>query len=294
MPHPEDDRSALGRAIRASTHVRVFNSGMLDSRPIAESPVLLLDEPTDVREVQDRLRVERVTGAVCMCLGSSTFEFLSDEGVSLAVAALHHGDSLRWHGWQNDAQLADGRRLAESLARHGYTAPLDELRAGEERRARDQQLAARWAADAPAAVRGLLPLMLETSRTGHIDPDLVQRVEERLSVAYSDELVRCRAVLAWFASGTGKCSGYPVHEEIPGQLLERVPMEQVLASLDEQGASDAVWAGALRHLAGWRSRPDGDLGLVPLPVWRRLESIAEGSADADLWQRIAAKRKRVM
>ena len=68
-----------------------------------------------------------------------------------------------------------------------------------------------------------------------------------------------------------------------------MPLEVALAALDDEPVDSPVWAGALRHLAGWKSRADWELRRVPGDVWDTLLALGREGGDIDKRQRIERK-----
>ncbi|MFF9819276.1 hypothetical protein [Streptomyces sp. NPDC014006] len=87
---------------------------------------------------------------------------------------------------------------------------------------------------------------------------------------------RVLALLNWYGSGSGRCSGYPVHEGVPGELLGRMPIA-------DPRAEERHDAGAVRHLVGWKTRPrqKRDVARLPEPLRARLLAHARRCGDSD-------------
>lgn len=280
---------SLAEAVAAAQAIRVYDGGLYDGRPLNPEPVLTVENEPDMTELRSLLEVSAITDRHCMCLGDSVLEFLSD-GHRMAIVGLHHTTFVRWTAWDGDARLADGRALVVWLAAHGYSAPLERTQAEDARRAQAAADEDGWRSAAPASLRPLMPALLATSQSGVIPDVLIAEVEACLSRSTRSAAERCRTLLAWFGSGTGKCSGYPIHEEIPGRILTGVPISTLLEQLTDEPVDGPVWRGALRHLASWRSRTDEDLGQVSAAVWDALVALAEARGDSDTLARVTAKR----
>jgi hypothetical protein len=175
-------------------------------------------------------------------------------------------------------------------AARGYATPLERLIDEDARRDRSEIDAASWSAAVPAALQPLVPLMLETSKSGLISADLLDEVSQKLGQAFPDPVLRTRALLSWHAAGTGRVSGLPIHESIPGELLSRELVETVRAALRDEPSGSRAWEGALRHLAGWHSRSKADLAELSTAEWITLVATAEQLADGDKLQRIKRMR----
>jgi hypothetical protein len=274
---------ALDDVLQTARRVRVTEGGAYGGRPLGG--VVLVDERDDAAllALRHALAVERTTDGMCMCLGDLAFEFFDADGRRTAVVGFHHAHSLRWPGWSGDALLADGVRVLHWLADRGADGPLEREEARHRDRVEAQVAQQRWLAAVPAAVRDLGDAIVATSRTGHAPDDLLDLLRQRLSEAYPDPVERAGALLAWFGSGTGRCSGFPVHEGLPGLLLAEMPIADIVGALQRLNADTRQDEGAIRHLSGWKSRKHQarDIARVPAQLRARLLAAARASGDDD-------------
>ncbi|GGY77216.1 hypothetical protein [Streptomyces anulatus] len=243
-----------------------------------------LADPAEMGQLRAAMGVESLVGSRCMCLGDVRFEVLDPGGERLADVVLHHGATLRWGQWESDAVLVDGLLLLAWLDGHGMPGPMRQFVAdrhrAEERTAEERT----WLAAIPAGLDGAADRILALSRTGGApSPELLAELTDRLQLAFPDPLERVLALLDWYGSGSGRCSGYPVHEGVPGELLRRVPIAELLAGLADSRAGERHDAGAVRHLVGWRTRPHQkrDVAGLPEPLRARLLAHARRSGDSD-------------
>lgn len=292
MEETSQHPGALAKAVAAAQTIRVYDGGLYKDQPLEPVPVLTIEDEPDVTELRSLIAVREVTDGCCMCLGDSVLEFLAG-GHRLAIVGVHHMTLVRWSTWDGDARLADGRALAAWLAAHGYSDPHERAEAEDARQARAAADDDAWRSAAPASLRELVSELLATSQTGVVRDELVAEVETRLSAGTPGAVARCRQLLAWNGSGTGKCSGYPVHEEIPGRILTGIPISTLLGALTDEPVDGPVWIGALRHLASWRSRTDEELGQVPPAVWDAPVALADARGDSDTLNRVTAKRASI-
>ena len=89
-----------------------------------------VDDPSEIAELMKTLAFDEIEHAgVCGCLGGTALEFHRDDG-GVESLQLVCGVSVRWSGWPGDGQMPDANQqaLVDWLARHGVTAPRDELR----------------------------------------------------------------------------------------------------------------------------------------------------------------------
>ncbi|MFE6306418.1 hypothetical protein [Nocardiopsis sp. NPDC057823] len=228
-------------------------------------------------ELRAVMAVRSLPGMVCACAGEARLDVRGPDGRSLAVVALHHGVTLSWEGWDGDALLADGPGLLAWLDRHGVPEPLRLFREAEARRAAAAREREDWVAAVPGALRGLTERMLQSAGGSELRSEAAGLLAE----AVPDPVVRVQAVLAWYAAGSGRYSGYPVYEDLPGAMLGEVPIGEIAAALEDPRAGARHEAGAVRHLIGWRSRKRirRDIAALPAPLRARLLAAARTSPD---------------
>jgi hypothetical protein len=125
-------------------------------------------------------------------------------------------------------------------------------------------------------------------RNGGVIPAQWSRdVAQRLTFAYPEPIKRATALLAWYAAGSGRCSGFPAYEELPKEALADLPIADIIAALQAAPDDERVTAGAVRHLCGWKSRAlqEQDIAQLPQDVRARLLASARTSGDDDKLRR---------
>ncbi|BCJ50704.1 hypothetical protein Asp14428_21790 [Actinoplanes sp. NBRC 14428] len=266
--------NALDELLGGASRVRVTKGGEV----IAD-----LTDPAALRELREALVVERVTDGACMCLGDLGFAFVGPGGERLAVIGFHYAASVRWPGWEGDAQLRDGARMLRWLAAYGIEGPPGR----DEERAREKLARDGWLAAAPPAVRDLLDLAVAAaSGNGVLPRGVSQLVRQRLIEAVPDPAERTAALLVWYGAGTGRYSGFPIYEALPEYALTETPIGELVAALRAHPGDPRVDAGALRHLCGWKSRKNltRDVARIPPDLRERLRATSRGG-DPDLHRR---------
>ncbi|MFE9404915.1 hypothetical protein ACFYNY_24725 [Streptomyces sp. NPDC006530] len=241
-----------------------------------------LSDRAESAQLRTAMAVESLPGSFCMCLGDVRFEVFDRDGGRLAVVFLHHGATLRWDQWESDAVLADGRLLLAWLERHGMPGPMRQFEADRQRAEGGAEETRNWLAAMPAGLEGLTDRILGLSHTGGSpSPELLTELTDRMQRAFPDPVERVLALLDWYGSGSGRYSGYPLHEDVPGELLGRVPMADLVAALADPQAEERHDAGAVRHLTGWKTRPrqKRDVARLPEPLRARLLAHARRSGD---------------
>ncbi|MCE2750541.1 MAG: hypothetical protein LW720_01490 [Pirellula sp.] len=244
---PQPTQTAFDGLLARVARVRVLEGGMADGRPLGNAVLLDTAGESDLAELKQSLAILDGPAGHCLCCGGPTLEFLSSQSESLAALGIHHGLSVRWAAWKDDAELLDGRRLLDWLAQRGVPSPLaeflDQQRREEQRRA-DWQ---RWLAAMPDCLKQLPPgawqHVTETS-------DLTA-MQESLSAAYPNLRTRILALFRWFGNGAGPWTGFPVYEQLAEQILLQLPMNEVIGVLQTVSPAEEELEGAARFFAGW-------------------------------------------
>ncbi|MFE3196092.1 hypothetical protein ACFXHA_44325 [Nocardia sp. NPDC059240] len=237
----DKDLDALDRILADAHEVRVREM------PGDSVPLLVERDRVAVQALREALRIADMPGFVCRCQGDVALEFLGRAGTRLATVTLHHGYSVRWTGWREDALLADGMRTLEWLAVRGVSEPLREYRETEQARVESARIDRLWESDIPAPLTPYLELFRDTSRTGRdLTATQIREMREMLLAAHPDPVDRVLRLCTWFGSGTGEYSGYPLHEEIPQRFLDLETPADFARAVEI--ADDRPTAGAVRYL----------------------------------------------
>jgi hypothetical protein len=129
--NPPPTQKSLDEMLAVVTRVRIVDAGMdrltgesLDGRLIAD-----VTAPAQVAALRAGLAIvddPELAAVHCRCLGSPTLELFTDD-TQRAGVGLHHGESIRWNRWDEDAPLADPPTLLQVLADLGADGPLGEF-----------------------------------------------------------------------------------------------------------------------------------------------------------------------
>ena len=128
-PQPtQSELEALMTQVRA---VRVYEDGCRRDSLLSDKILIEVDAPTEIESLATALTINDGPGFNCWCFGGPTLELLAADQSRLALIAVHHGASIQWSRWKDNADLIDGRRLLEWLAQRGVIEPLRAFEAGE-------------------------------------------------------------------------------------------------------------------------------------------------------------------
>ena len=272
-PQAPPTQAALDAIVAPATRVELRK--VHGSRTVAKT-----DDAEDLRALRGALRIHDGGIGHCMCLGTLELNFWA-HGAELGTVTLHHGVSLRWPPFFENAELADPESLLDWLSAHGVTSEREDY---EEARREEAEYAAakvRW--------RAAMPAVLEPHRSSMLEPFRPEwpEVAKTLARAYPDPVERARVLFAWLGHGKGPWSGCPSYEEVPEWCLRQLPLDVLVEAAQTNPQEEALREGAARLLAGWEfwSQRGADLDKLPPDLKRSLLSHALESADED-------KRKR--
>jgi hypothetical protein len=258
---PQPTQTAFDEMLSSVTRVRVLEGGMASGRALGNTVLLDIAVESDLAELKKALSILDGPGGHCMCCGEPTLELLSRQSEPLAVLGIHHGRSVRWAAWKDDAELLDGRRLLDWLAQRGVPGPLAEVLEGQRREEQAWADWQRWEAAMPDCLKQLqADVWQRVTEKGDLTP-----VEEALSVTYPDLRVRILALFRWFGTGAGPWTGFPVYEQLAEQILLQSPIEDLVDALQNLPLSSEQLEGAARFFActAFANRASGERVQLP-------------------------------
>jgi hypothetical protein len=234
-----------------------------------------LFETTDAAELaslRDALRIHDGGIGHCMCFGSLELEF-SLGRKSRGVVTVHHGVSLRWQPFFENAALADPDVLLDWLSARGVTGPREEYEEDRRDEAKSEWLVERWLAAMPDCVKPLWP------------PDAFKlewpEVADALARGYPDPVERARVLMEWLGHGSGIWSGFPSYEQMPEWCLCRMPIEVLVEAAGREPRSEETREGAARLFASWEFVRDRELELRRIPAELKRELLAHALESDD-------------
>ena len=309
---PAPNRQSLDAVLFQTRRVRLFQGGSESGQPMTSEVLFETDNGEEISKLRTRLRILEGPYGHCMCYGGPTIELVDAEGRRLAVISVHHGRSVRWDAWRDDAGLADGRSLLEWMAELGAPEPLQSYE--EETRRREAREAARdrWFAAMPPCLSRFMstsrhsPIFVAFEGQGRakepkkaVDPQSKPRalhakdLSEQLHAlreTYPDGSDCARVLFAWFGSGAGPWNGYPTYERAAEELLMELPLSDMLRALESPQVSDEHLEGAARFFAGPRLTTGraSEAPCLPTGLKQRLLEHAMRSSDPEKRSRAQA------
>jgi hypothetical protein len=242
---PDPSQATLGAMLGNVTLVRVIDGGMVGDKPMGTAVLLEVSDPSSIASLRDTLAIieDPDTFGHCMCLGNPTLQLYAGQDV-VATIGMHHGVAVRWSAWKHDAHLRDGRGLREWLADRGVLGPRKEYEDAERRAAESVRFASAWVDGMPPCLRPYW----ENMQGFEVD---LAPMRQALQDAYATQAERILALFAWFGSGAGPWSGYPMYEGVTEDLLFDYPTSALVSALSTRTLTQAELEGGARFFAGW-------------------------------------------
>lgn len=309
---PPPSQGSLDAVLEAAHSFRIIEGGASGGHPAGEKILLEVHDTSTLADFRQHLKIIDGPASHCMCYGDPTIEFLDNSGKRTAVVGLHHGRTIRWNGWKDDAELADGHGLLEWLARNGVEYPLREYLDSVQSKASAERAWQRWFAAMPRPLRSLLAdqqdsigmiiaVPTPSAATAEaeadqfagpvtVDAERLLRVKHAIQEAYPDPVQRAEVLFEWYGSGKGAWTGFPAYEEIPEYLLMDVHFEQLLSALQDTSVPESRLEGAARFFAGWTFAKRRSSGLDRIPPALRQQLLNQSLKTGDTDRRERAER----
>ncbi|MCR3746487.1 hypothetical protein [Lentzea californiensis] len=216
--------------------------------------VVDLTQPDVLDSLRVAMAVSSLPGYVCACRGQVRFEFFDAQGERLTVAVMHHGVSLAWRWDSGHGELEDGAALLRWLGEHGLPGPLSGV---DERPERIE-----WIAAMPPALEEMAADLVCHFPMPAESKHVIRARELMRSV---DSVTGVLQLLAWCAAGMGNRTRTPPYEDVPGLILQTVPIAEIVAALQDPQADERHDAGAARILLAGRTRIKQRMDVARLP-----------------------------
>lgn len=257
---PRPTQSSLDALLDRVVRLRVV--APMDGEVVAE-----VSAPDAIRDLRPCLAIdEQAEMGHCMCIGDPHLALYDGAAnAPIATIGVHHGFSIRWSAWKDDARLGNGMLLLRWLERYGAPEALRSFEEDARRAEEDRRAWERWRDACPRALRPLLEQMLENEQPGgwvvmepttgsgrdQPGPGWLPEAESALAEALPDESARADALFEWYGHGT-RWSGYPSYEALPEVFLSRIDPHAAVRALVRPSSTVAI-EGAARFFSSRRA-----------------------------------------
>ena len=118
---PDPTQDSLDAMLAQTRRVRVFSGGASGGKPLSNEILCEVTDEIALKSLGVALKIKDGSYRHCMCHGDAALEFSGNSGDRLAVIGVHHGKSIRWDAWHDDAELISGGDILKWLAAHGVS-----------------------------------------------------------------------------------------------------------------------------------------------------------------------------
>jgi len=266
--------------ISSSDRIAVFYTNGMDE----ERQVFSSSSPNDIATLRDAIQVDLPKGWFrCACIPSTMIYFYQGKK-TLGSLAVYSGDDLNFSSWSGDAKISNTEPWFAWFDRHGIKRPRKEYEAENALEEASQRAVERWVKAMPNSLRPLWPDGLQ--------PDVLMRfdltpLDAALNRQFPNKNARILSLLAWYGSGGGPWSGFPVYETVPEQMLFEYSTPELVDAVISATLSEQETEGAARLFGGWefRSKRPAEITLLPAELKRTLLAHALKSTDKDKVER---------
>jgi len=281
---PDPTQASIDAVLRQATRVMVVPFANYVQGAPEQMTLLDTSKPESLASLRGCFEIvdDPETFGHCMCCGEPHIELYSGDEL-IAKIGYHHGSSIRWNAWRQDAWLKEPEKLLDWMSTHGVTGPRDEVERSKKRQEESRQYAARWLAAMPDCLRPFLGKM--ESHT--LDAGFQQQLLDALRAAIPDSDSQALTLFGWFGSGAGPWRRYPSYESMAEQMLLHYPTSALLKAITDGTLTDTQWRGAARYFGGWSFSQvkAKDRNVLPASLKQRLLGIARTTEIADNIQR---------
>lgn len=284
LPLPSNE--ALRRLFKEADRIVIKSNGVYNETAISDNIVLTITTPTEVAELAYLLEIdEKYASFYCMCAGDYAIELFTGEKL-LTTIGFHHGVSIRYHYWRSDAYLSRQEALLQFLNARGLPAPLKEWLADRERGTASGIARSNWLMLAPGCFKAYVDTM------GLSDEDITS-LETALNTEIPDSARQITQLLHLFGKSEAPWSGYPLYEEIPKVLLDRMPLTTVIDVYINGDKNYKIRRGLARYLFQFRTQ-NLNLQKIPAQVMDELEKYFKSASDEYGLDKIAQWRRKLL
>ncbi len=247
-----------------------------------KKPLFQTSDGADLASLREALRIHDGGIGHCMCFGSLELAFWCGTE-AVGSVTIHHGESLRWQPFFENAALVEPERILDWLSERGISSLRDEYEENRREHAESERRLEQWLHAMPPVLEPLWESMCGFSCDW---PDVAGVLAEH----YPDPVLRARTLMEWLGHGAGRWSGFPSYEEVPEWCLLQMPLEVLVEAALGEPRSEQLLEGAARLFASWEFWQERKLELAGVPgdLKRELLQHALESDDEDKRSRALA------
>lgn len=218
---PKPSNIGLKALFTGINKVIIKGDGVFENKAMSDKVVLTITDATNINTFGELLEIdENYSESYCVCLGTYAIELYQNENIK-AIISLHHGQSIRYHYWRSDGELANKDALVEFLNDLGLSEPLQKRIEQKRHLHPDRVAERRWLEFAPKC--------FEKYWYAIINPDLdyLPNLINDLVIEIPNKDQRIISLLQTFGKTDNFFTSYPIYEEAPKHILKTFRLEDV-------------------------------------------------------------------
>ena len=239
-------QNSLDELLDRVTLVRVIEAGERNGTAMGNHILGETSDPETIRILKQSLQIKPAWGS-CMCFGNYALQMYSGSALS-ATIGYHHGSSIRWSAWAEDAMLKNPAQVLDWFSKLGIDGPALKFQEKLAHNSKQMDSMARWKEAIPPCLNP------------HVDEVMADRFDAALP---SNELMQALRASYEFRR-LDSCAVEMVRLRYRG--LERLsflrkfsrenfisfPTRDILRALAAGGLTGEQLGGAARYFFGWQ------------------------------------------
>ncbi|MBC9911573.1 hypothetical protein [Chitinophaga varians] len=264
---PKATNASIRHMFGGIDKVLIKEDGVYNGKAISDKVLLCLTQPEVISRLNQLLEInEAMTGFYCMCLGSYAIELHAHDTMK-HIIGLHHGTSIRYDGWNGDAELSKNEELLVFLSEQGLSQPL-EAHVQQKKSMEANQIAQRnWLEIAPKTFRKYW------DQISNMDADYLPTLIQDLHTEMPDQQQLIIVLLQTFGKTDKYWSAYPHYESVPDDILKIFDVRDIIRAYIQSDRNYKTRRGLGRFLCShdFKKNRKKFIQEIPLEVISDLE-----------------------
>jgi hypothetical protein len=257
---PQASNAGLALLFQYTDEVRIKEGGVHGTKALTDNVVLTISDKPGIGLLKELMALnEEERGFYCMCLGSYAVELYTKNELNTTIG-FHHGTSIRYDGWHGDIALSRSEELLQFLAERGLKEPLEKFEEDNERANKDALQMQQWLDKAPRCF-GVHWDKIEHGSTSGI-AFIAEELNKEIP-GFQEQVIK---LLQLYGCSERLWSAYPVYEEIPFTLLQRLSLQQITELYLGSDRNYKTRRGLGRLLNHHENRKNNFLKYIPVEV----------------------------
>lgn len=264
---PKATNESIRQLFAGIDKILIKEDGVYDDKATSDKVLLCLTQPETINTLGQLLEInEAMTGFYCMCLGSHAIELYTHNTMK-HIIGLHHGTSIRYSGWNGDAELSKHEDLLIFLSEQGLSQPLEEHMQQKKRMEKSQIAQRNWLEIAPKTFRKYWDQII------NMDSGFLPALIRDLHTEIPDQQQLIIVLLQTFGKTDQYWSAYPHYESVPDDILKTFEVGDIIRAYVQSDRNYKTRRGLGRFLCSYdfKKKRKKFIQEIPLEVIHDLE-----------------------